>query len=187
MIEPYPTPVDQRPSHVQTVTILRRIGWSVFLRIKLAILFWKNGPQGMQVKEWHVFVHVLDNDKENMADAPGAKGRLSLTSEQLRNPFPDTFEEMCLRIDSMPGAYCEPDGSVGWNPPGFQGEQLGGTLHCIDERVMCVELFSSLGEENWKRLIDTISSNCPDVAVQLAEEGVFLSREGFRLRAYETD
>jgi len=119
------------------------------------------------MEESHIFIH-------RFAAAIARQGQM---------PFAATFEEMCQRIGTIPGAYCEPDGAIGWNPSRDGSESLGGTIHCIDSRVMCVELFARLHLKNWKTLHLAISSGTPTI-IQLPEQGRFVSVEDYERLVY---
>ncbi len=119
------------------------------------------------MNESHIFIHPVGNNDER----PG------------QTAFECTFEEMCRQIEQLPGAYCEPDGAIGWNPATDGSESLGGTIHCIDDRVLCVELFSRLGLENWKRMHPLISGNARTV-IQLPQQGRFVSVDEYEQQTY---
>ncbi len=165
----------------------------------------------MILRQWHLFLHAWATEGAGNSVAAQADGSLLLKGEQLQEPFAISFEEMCRRFETLPGAWCEPDGAVGWNPPretggdgalengalengagdngpgeNGPGQYLGGTLHCLDERVMCVELFVHLRQQNWLRMLDALMGEERRIAIQLAEEGVFVSPEGFLHRAFAT-
>lgn len=116
-------------------------------------------------------------------------------------PFPLDFEGICRAIEQLPGAYCEPDGAIGWNPSG--SEHLGGTILCgignpggnpalpsgsltpessAVEQVVCLELFSSLSRDNWRRLLGVLAIPPEQLEVQLAEQGLFLGVEEYTRR-----
>lgn len=160
----------------------------------------------MTRREWHLFLHATAvpmagrlDDSANSGCSGGDSGAQGAGSPQFR-PFPEvpfsvSFEQIRAAFETLPGAYCEPDGAMGWNPSG--DEQLGGTIHCgmhrspaggsgreTREQVVCIELFSSLERTSWRRWVESLGVDPGGLAIQLAEEGRFVSLAEFERMAF---
>jgi hypothetical protein len=130
----------------------------------------------MTDRNWHIFVHALDP-----ALAPKTSGAidgvatLEVPAAAVNGPFALTFEQVAAGIAALPGAWVEPDGALVWNPR--QGGQIAGTLHCLDHRVLSLELYVSCRGEAWR---DFCSAGLGEsaICIQLAEHGSFVSSEG---------
>ncbi len=130
----------------------------------------------MTDRSWHIFVHAIDP-----AHAPKALGAidgvatLQVSAVAVNGPFELTFEQVAAGIAALPGSWVEPDGALVWNPR--QGGQIAGTLHCLDHRVMSLELHVSCKGEAWRAFCSAGLGESA-ICIQLAEHGSFVSRDG---------
>lgn len=130
----------------------------------------------MTGRTWHVFVHAWTGSHSSSSpELVEGVPALPVTAESVREPFALTFEEVVAGVAGLPGSWVEPDGALVWNPA--PGEQVVGTIHCFDHRVMSVELHVACGAEHWRKFLDAAVGAAP-TCVQLAERGVFVSADG---------
>lgn len=133
---------------------------------------------------WHMFVYRVGN-----CDLPIRRQSATLFSIEieslvldpahLRSPFEMTFDTTRERIENEPGGYCEGDGAFGWHPPHDSTTHLCGTIHCVDERIVCIELHANLTQGSWSRLIEILGLD-HQIAIQFPELGIFIESETLR-------
>jgi hypothetical protein len=127
---------------------------------------------------WHFFIHSLNGRSATdgvQTDIFGhSVNAIQLRPTDLRDPFPQTFDDVRQRIESETGGYCEGDGAFGWHPPNDSQTHLCGTIHCLDERVMCFELHADLTPDSWLQLSEILGIT-DQVAIQFPEYGIFVT------------
>lgn len=107
---------------------------------------------------------------------------LELSGPHWQQPFAWSYETLVDRLESM-GASCEWDGAWGWYPAQVPGDSMvvkvGGTAHCLDQRVMCLEVFAEWPADRFrqwaKSILDPQSSADEQLLVQLLPSGHFLT------------
>lgn len=136
---------------------------------------------------WHIFLHRRsEGERASPVLRPDGARTLVLESADLQQPFPCTFETLVAGLSSLPGAWCEPDGAFGWYPSADGSEELAGTIHCLDHRVMSVEMHMGLSPGHWQQVAALVRLHSPFI-IQLAEQGVFVEEAEFdRLLDLET-
>ncbi len=129
---------------------------------------------------WHFFIHFLNDCSPGDFITANLFGHsvdsVQLRPTDLREPFSHTFDEVRHRIESETGGYCEGDGAFGWHPPNDSQTHLCGTIHCLDERVMCFELHAELTPDSWLRLNEVLGTKDRTV-IQFPEYGVFVMHQ----------
>lgn len=88
----------------------------------------------------------------------------------MQQPFELTFEDARIQIEKA-GGYCEGDGAFGWF--GNAGKIVG-VLHCIDDRLISVEAFSTLPSEEFSQFLQDLGLRLP-IWVQLPQTGALLT------------
>lgn len=127
---------------------------------------------------WHLFLYRLDQS-EPVATRPVTVHDRTVPALQLKpggqqSPFEITFDEARQRLEELAGGYCEGDGAFGWHPPHHEATHLCGTIHCVDERVICVEMHAKMSRAAWSELSQALRID-DDVAVQFPESGIFVT------------
>lgn len=102
-----------------------------------------------------------------------------LSSSDWQTPFSLLFEETQARIDSTEGGYCEGDGAFGWHAATFPETACCGTIHCIDERIMCFEFHARLKLDAWNYLREVLQLD-DRTAFQFPELGVMIGPKCFQ-------
>ncbi len=107
---------------------------------------------------------------------------LELSGPQWQHPFAWSFETLFERLESL-GACCEWDGAWGWYPADLPGNhsaaRVGGTAHCLDQRVMCLEVFAEWKADRFRQWAEAIvdPNTVPDeqLLIQLLPSGYFMT------------
>ncbi len=133
-------------------------------------------------QRWHLYLHGTMHPPSLAAAKYGDRAwpTLKIDPGDLCDPMPYEFDAFCGQLAAALGVYCEPDGAFGWHPQ--FGDESGvasrtsvtGTIHCVDRRVLAVEMFAELRPEDWHRFVRQFK-DVPWLVVQLVEAGVFVS------------
>ena len=126
----------------------------------------------------HLTIHPLDEEAVRGPVAtfgPLVLPTLRVGANWAAAMLPLTFEEAVARLEALPLAYIEPDGSFVWagaGPPAFQWE---GMLHDRGERLSHVELLGHGGPAELTRLIEAVAGGCSRLMIQSVRNGLFLA------------
>lgn len=136
------------------------------------------------MKEHHLFVHRRPAEVtsgKTCVDSLELE-TFALSGASWQQPFDWSFEVLVERLERL-GASCEWDGAWGWYPISADDGQVlarvGGTAHCLDQRVMCLEVFASWTRAEFRTWAASVVG--PDLSpeqqllVQLLPSGHFLS------------
>lgn len=113
------------------------------------------GKQGMQSNQ-HLMIHALpEKVVQEQAWLDGLEVEtVKLAGVTWQQPFSWSFETLVERLERL-GAACEWDGAWGWFPAesgtGQPRVQVGGTAHCLDQRVMCIEVFAQWDADHFRQ------------------------------------
>jgi hypothetical protein len=136
-------------------------------------------------QDWHFFIYQLPDDwvePENAGSLHSLLGfqvpRLQLTGRDLQTPFELKFDDVQSQFERIDGGYCEWDGAFGWHPLDDTETRMCGTIHCLDERVMCFELHARLHLTSWHQLKSILGLD-DRLAIQFPEYGALVSQATF--------
>jgi hypothetical protein len=143
--------------------------------------YWKRtaaSQQGSGMDELHLMIHPLDTQAERgpvQQIGPLLRPTLRVSSQWAITMLPLTFEQAMTRLEQLPLAYTEPDGSFSWSGSGPQPFQLQGLLHDRGERLSHVEIMGHGYEVALIRLITTVAGDLNDLMIQSVREGKFFT------------
>jgi len=126
--------------------------------------------------ELHLMIHPLDKQAERgpvQQIGPLLRPMLRVSPQWAAATLPLTFEEALARLEALPMAYTEPDGSFSWSGSGAAPFQFQGLLHDRGERLSHVEILGHGEEEVMTRLIAAVAGDLKDLMIQSVREGKF--------------
>lgn len=126
--------------------------------------------------DMHLMIHPADANAERGAVqriGPLMRPTLRVSSQWAIPMLPLTFEEAMARLEKLPLAYTEPDGSFSWSGAGPPPFQFQGLLHDRGERLSHVEILGHGDEQALTRLITVVAGDLKGLMIQSVRDGRF--------------
>jgi len=128
------------------------------------------------MEELHLMIHPLDRMAEHgpvEQIGPLRRPTLRVSPQWAAAMLPLTFEEALKRLEALPLAYTEPDGSFSWSNAGAAPFQFQGLLHDRGDRLSHVEILGHGDEAALMRLIAAVAGDLKELMIQSVREGRF--------------
>ena len=135
----------------------------------------------MMTGDWHISLHFTDSNELSEKTVQWKETEVNVIdagADELKQPFPVSFDQFIASVNQLQGGYAEGDGSFGIVGEGG-GWKISGNIFENNQALQYVEVLGSCPHEVFLEFLQRLGAKCNQCLIQNMRGGFIQSVDQF--------